>query len=716
MGTSVSFTTYSDGTFSFGNIYYDDGPSPGNDTASDVATIVLNVTANGTQLFTQTTATVQNVNPSVIDPGTGLETIELFPTEPGGPAFVVSGLFRDPGVSDVHTVTVNWGDGTPPEIFTHPQLSTFSKTHSYPPSGITYTVTVAVADDDLGSVVWSKPARIYLLDLDNDANNNGEIEEIDDPIEHIFPGAYLGVNGDDDNENTVADLDDNGPVNGENDLEEFRVRWTPANRPEVNSYQGWMVGLFLTPAYTAQSGTLQPNGAAIYEAANKTLPLAFVSEWNGQNIPGGPAAIWPAGSALDKTLYLEARSAGQMSMTLRLFAPNYFTPASDTVVFTALQNSVNITIHDGQSGPAVPDDVEVSLGAFTVANLNDTDGDGNEDRNDNAVLAYTQTVGGVQKVRGIDEVDLMQLVVDRPANYVPGTGVYLHVLGIGEEDVRFWKKPTKEEAISIDENSFTAGIGFAAGEMSRTLWVELRWYSLQIRCIEIEARYGGASDKVAVTGVWAIKEAHDSAGTAAAALFASEPWSNLPASSPIRRYVTALGSTGKIDLYREPSVRNVIIQAWKPLPEGILNEPGLAFDITRRKHTLAAVYLGDVYVDGITEPYPDKLDEANDELVGDETDEDGPYGGLLFVLDGPGLDGLPAMTVPTGRRFYGDNFEEFVRVRLDGTRPSGNTLDGSRASDKFKWYSHSYILIDGGVWKRAATFNHIGPGQNFNKP
>jgi len=70
MGSVVNVGTNSDGSFSFTNVYYDDGPSPGNDTASDVATIVLNVSVNGSQLSTQTTATVQNVTPTTIHPTT----------------------------------------------------------------------------------------------------------------------------------------------------------------------------------------------------------------------------------------------------------------------------------------------------------------------------------------------------------------------------------------------------------------------------------------------------------------------------------------------------------------------------------------------------------------------------------------------------------------------------------------------------------------------
>ena len=178
------------------------------------------------------------------------DTMKLEWTEfPGGPHAKVSGTIRDPGQSDVHTVSIDWGDGTPVETFEHP-LGEFNRSHQYPPLGLSYTVNVSIADDDLGVRYWSEEAHMYLLDLDSDADNNGEIDEDDDPLEEYFPGAYVGVNADDDDESLLADLDEAGPIENENDLEEFRLRWTPAYRPEVDNYQDWYVVLYVTPEYT----------------------------------------------------------------------------------------------------------------------------------------------------------------------------------------------------------------------------------------------------------------------------------------------------------------------------------------------------------------------------------------------------------------------------------------------------------------------------------
>ena len=335
-GSAVDLWTNTDGSFTIPNVYFDDGVSPGNGTASDVATIVIEVASGGSQLSAQTTATVQNVAPTgdfdlVVD------------TAIGGPEFGLTGIFYDPGLSDVHTVTIDWGDGSEPTIFTQAQSEQFTRHHTYPRLGETYTVEVTVSDDDLGQITWDDEAPMYLLDLDNDANNNGEIAEDDDPIEHILPGAYVGVNGDDDDDDGLIDMSsqESPPIQNENDLEEFHLRWSPADRPDAGNYEEWFVGLFVTPdyAYDPYLADWLPTGAAIYGNDDKSDPIPFVQT------PDGPAALWSAADAIDEVLYLEARATGTITLELRLLAPDaYYSPDADQVLFTAF-NVVNFDIN-----------------------------------------------------------------------------------------------------------------------------------------------------------------------------------------------------------------------------------------------------------------------------------------------------------------------------------------------------------------------------------
>lgn len=111
-GGGASFTTGSDGSFSIANIYYDDGVSPGNGTASDVVNISMTATVTGVQLTANSTATIHNVAPTA-------DTNHLEYTPIGGPHWQVSGTIQDLGIADVHTVTIDWGDDTAPTILTN---------------------------------------------------------------------------------------------------------------------------------------------------------------------------------------------------------------------------------------------------------------------------------------------------------------------------------------------------------------------------------------------------------------------------------------------------------------------------------------------------------------------------------------------------------------------------------------------------------------------
>ena len=70
----------------------------------------------------------------------------------------LSGDITDPNAGDVFTMTVNWGDGSPPQVFNYPAGTTsFSQTHQYlddNPTGTpsdNYTISLTLADNNAGS-------------------------------------------------------------------------------------------------------------------------------------------------------------------------------------------------------------------------------------------------------------------------------------------------------------------------------------------------------------------------------------------------------------------------------------------------------------------------------------------------------------------------------------------------------------------------------------
>jgi murein DD-endopeptidase MepM/ murein hydrolase activator NlpD len=89
------------------------------------------------------TVTVLNVPPTVTAIGDSIDE---------GGTVTVSATFTDPGVLDTHTATIDWDDGTPPEIVAVVQGAGFGSLgtdHVYGDNGV-YNVEVAVIDNDGG--------------------------------------------------------------------------------------------------------------------------------------------------------------------------------------------------------------------------------------------------------------------------------------------------------------------------------------------------------------------------------------------------------------------------------------------------------------------------------------------------------------------------------------------------------------------------------------
>ncbi|MCI0361788.1 MAG: hypothetical protein L0211_25155 [Planctomycetaceae bacterium] len=202
----------------------DDGPDPEDDTPSPVEQIEIEMQAWGASATT--TLTVHNVAPSFYNQYNQL-LIDIYDYPPGGPSFVVSGGFYDPG-SDTHVVTIDWGDESAPTVIPNGEI--LSASHTYEPDGGNYTITVTATDDDTGVGTYTETISMYLLDLDNDANNDGYINADDDPIEDVPPGAYIMVNSDNDNDTEIpeiVDMFEDGPIPEENDLKPMLIQWSP---------------------------------------------------------------------------------------------------------------------------------------------------------------------------------------------------------------------------------------------------------------------------------------------------------------------------------------------------------------------------------------------------------------------------------------------------------------------------------------------------------
>jgi len=111
-----------------------------------VYTVTVTVTDDDAGVGSDTfTVTVNNVNPSV-EAGADQSIVE------GGSISLDPATFTDPGTADIHTATIDWGDGSPLEAGSLTQgagSGSVAGSHAYGAEGI-FTVTVSVTDDDGG--------------------------------------------------------------------------------------------------------------------------------------------------------------------------------------------------------------------------------------------------------------------------------------------------------------------------------------------------------------------------------------------------------------------------------------------------------------------------------------------------------------------------------------------------------------------------------------
>jgi uncharacterized protein (DUF2141 family) len=366
------------------------------------------------------------------------------------------------------------------------------------------------------------------------------------------------------------------------------------------------------------------------------------------------------------------------------------------IIYTSSSKAVvDLDIWDGLDGAGggwpVGEFAEETRGAFTVTNIQDTNGDGKRDRDQNPVEATP---------KGRNEVDLMKM--EMVVKNVPADAdVTLEITGPNAGEVKLWDTSTKKREIT--KRSWKAG----ELETPKVVWVEIRETDptkLVMRGVTLTLRCLGLKDTVKATGIWANVTAvwHDRDD-----VLSFEVVRDLPLN--MWEYINMLEGFG-LRRYQEDDGSwwhgNSIFFQFTVYPPGIENEKRVYFDITRQCHEKFYVIYSKRgplwwYVRKLEKeiPWPNQVELPNDDPHNDDESDVPSQNNHMYSIDAPRLrEGVWPRNSRV--RIMHFNSLEFIRVRLDAIKPSGNRVQGSRCSDYFPW--HSAITLYRSLWSPDA--------------
>ncbi|MBL9148862.1 MAG: hypothetical protein JNM94_09240 [Phycisphaerae bacterium] len=348
----------------------------------------------------------------------------------------------------------------------------------------------------------------------------------------------------------------------------------------------------------------------------------------------------------------------------------------------AIAYRANLTIYNGldghSGGQAIAEAKEESDGAVTVANLNDTDGDGIVDQADDEVKA------AAMNPKGIDEIDLMKLVVDKPIG-ANGGAVTLERVG---GSCALWGQATKKDPLALP-------LEIPVNQLPKTYWIESTATSGALRDIHLRSTYKKATDDVRATGAWSSKSLVKLTRAAAGAANAVPGDVDNALKTLIEGRKAAddsLYGYGTFDKQGADDTRRGgrILLEFETKPAGV-EALGVRWDVTRRlEHRDWVIYYGQgTLTDDGRRDFPAQAEEPNDD--GGAADEDNdPAQQHIYSFD------APSDTRASSEAFYvtRNNFVEYTRVHLANRAFANrnNLREGSRSSAYVAWHYVDYFV------------------------
>jgi hypothetical protein len=396
-------------------------------------------------------------------------------------------------------------------------------------------------------------------------------------------------------------------------------------------------------------------------------------------------------------------------------------------------------LEGASGGQTVPRNDRVTVGAVTVANLNNTDGDflpngtENIDVNDNDVsIPAPPPAGGVP---GRDEIDLIRLTLEQPQilGLIPITVGSVRVRVAAGPVLLFRNGPAGHlqsksngaAPASFAMNAFTADSN-GNGTNDVIIWAEAS-ASTALQGIDLRYEYQPPGtntwiqlDRVTATAVWVTATQTIVARNANPVPNAAGGLPNLTRAVVVNginndravdgtRYgFGSLRSNGAAVGPRDLRFGGRIVIEFQPAPANA-TRLGVVFDITRQVWARAWDIVngqGMPAAPAISRNFP-WLDTPirDNELPNDDTHDDDeqntPVNNFIYVYDAPSNGSRQAANAFDVSRY---TFKEWVRVQLGNTRfanqrpfPAGvapaarQQVQGSRASDKVDWNMVYYI-------------------------